>query len=143
MVIATLTRLGTDAEGARLLVDSHDVQMIESFVISRQLEPLPRRKNGDVGDAVAPLTHTIASKGNRRLRREKIACNVCAETSRDGDDGRTIGSARIGIVHDDRSSGCKCLRNQLILSALRLPVVPNGVLADKVVRAGKAVAIER
>ena len=136
-------RLGTNVEGSRLLFDVNDEQVVESLVIGWQLESLPRREDGDVRYAVSTLTCAVAAKGDRGIGRKEVACKVSAEASRDGNDWRTIGHTRIRVVNDHRMASGERLGDQLLLAALRLAVVPHDVLADKVVRAGKALAIER
>lgn len=132
-----------NVEGPRLLFDVHNEQVVESLLIGRQLESLPRREDSDVGYAVPTLTGAVAPKGDRGIGRKEVACKVSAEATRDGNDWRTIGHPRIRVVDDHRVAGGERLGDQLLLAALRLAVVPHDVLADKVVRAGKALAIER
>ena len=132
-----------NVEGPRLLFDVHNEQVVESLLIGRQLESLPRREDSDVGYSVPTLTGAVAPKRDRGIGRKEVACKVSAEATRDGNDWRTIGHPRIRVVDDHRVAGGERLGDQLLLAALRLPVVPHDVLADKVVRAGKALAIER
>lgn len=126
----------------RLLDDGDGVQVIESFGIRRQLKPLPGGEDRDVRNAVATKTGAIAAKGNHRLGREEVTCNVCAEAPCNGDDCRAIGHARIGVIDNDRPPRREGLGNQMFLPSLRLPVVPHRILADQVVRARKVLAVE-
>jgi hypothetical protein len=130
-------------ERARLLFDDDTEQVVESFGIRWRLESLLRHEDRDVRDAVATLARSIAAKRNLSLRWEEVACNVCAEASRDGDNRRAIGRPGIRVVDDHRAAGGQGLCDQLVLPALRLPVGPHGVLADKVVGRRKAVAVKR
>jgi len=127
----------------RLLVDVNREQVLESFVVGRRLEPLARRKDRHGGDTFAPLTSAVAAKGNTGVRRKEVTSHFGIETSRDGDDRRTIGNPWIRVIDDHRSARRKSLGDQLFLPALRLPVVPHHVLADQDVRGGKAFTIER
>ena len=129
-------------ERARLLFDEDGEQVVESLGIRWRLEPLPCHKDGNVGDAVAALTCPVATQRDLGLRREVVACNVCAEASRDRNNRRAIDRPGIRVVDNNRASGGKRRFNQLFLPVLGLPVVPHGVLADKIVSRGKAFTVE-
>src|SRR5688572_5939363 len=128
-------------ERARLLFDDDSEQVVESFAISWRLESLLRHEDSDIRDAVATLACSIAAQRHLSLRREEVACNVCAEASRDRDNRRAIGHPGIRVVDDNGASGGEGLRDQLLLPSLWLPV-PHGVLADKGVSRGKTFAEE-
>lgn len=129
-------------ERARLLFDDDSEQVVESFGISWRLESLLCHEDCNVRDAVATLACSIAAQRHLSLRREEVACNVCAEASRDRDERRAIGHPGIRVVDDNGASGGEGLRDQLLLPPLRLPVVPHGVLADKIVGRGKTFTVE-
>lgn len=129
-------------ERARLLFDGDSEQVVESFGISWGLEPLLRHEDSDIRDAVATLACSIAAKRDLSLRREEVTCNVCAEASRDRNNRRAIGHPGVRVVDDNGAASGEGLCDQPLLQALRLPVVPHGVLADKVVGRGKAFAVE-
>ena len=129
-------------ERARLLFDDDSEQVVESFGISRRLESLLRHEDSDVRDAVAALACSIAAQRNLSLRREVVACNVCAEASGDRDNRRAICHPGIRVVDNNGPSGSKGLGDQLLQPPLRLPVVAHGILADRVVGRGKVFAEE-
>lgn len=129
-------------ERARLLFDDDGEQVVESFGISRRLQSLLRHEDRNVWNAVVTLARSIAAQGNRRLRREEVACNVRAEALRDRDDRGAIGHPGIRVVDNNGASGNKGLRDQLLLPPLGLPDVSHGVLADKVVGGSKAFAVK-
>ena len=131
-----------DIERVRLLFDGDSEQVVEALGIGWRLEPLLRHEDGDVGDAVATLTCAIATQRDLSLRREVIACNVCAEASGYRNNRRAIGRPGIRVVDNNGASGSKRRLDQLLLPAPGLTVVPHGILADEIVRRGKAFTVE-
>ena len=132
-----------DLERARVLVDRDDEEIIEPLVIRGNLEPLPRRKDGDGGNPGAPFACAVASQGVTRVCRKEVACNLRAAATASRDDGRPLRHAWIGVVDDHGFAGCETRVDQLLLAALGLTIVAHGVLADQGVRRRKAFTIER
>ena len=132
-----------NGEGSGLLFDVNGEQVVESFVVGRELESFPRREDRDVRNTLTTLPRAIAAKGHAGIRWKEVACHVGTEAAGDGDGWCTIGNSWIRVVHHDGSTRGKCFSDQLFLAALGLPAVPHGVLADEDVRAGKTLAIER
>ena len=126
-----------------MLNGGYRVQTVESLLVRRSLEPFPRREDRDSRNTLAAFTRLVPAQGVGRLRWKEIPCNLCAAALRDRDDCRPIGRSWIRVVDDDRAAGGEGGVDQLFLPALRLPVMPHGILADVLVSGREPVPVER
>jgi hypothetical protein len=123
-------------------VQPHPEDPVEPLRGLGRLEPFPDGEHGDVGHARWRLARPVAPQRVRGVGIEEVGDCRDAVLPRHAQDGRAIGTARVGVVDHHRPAGGEVGSHQLLLALLRSSGMPHEILADVRVCGREALLVE-